>query len=112
MSSYADFSPAILVIPERVSLDIRYGSSNGDDIELQMKSKEGVNVMDVATHCPLPPSTSTIFTIPVTSPSETPALSGSQNEINRNTSELAPVDRGFGAWSFVSLTPRPGPTDH
>jgi hypothetical protein len=100
--SSPDYKPAILVSSNRVSLDIGYGSpTDGDDIELRMKSGDVFTVPELAMQRPLPPSNSTIFTRPVATASETSAPHGNQSDTNRNTSELAPVDGGFGAWSFV-----------
>ncbi|KIM26701.1 hypothetical protein M408DRAFT_16862 [Serendipita vermifera MAFF 305830] len=62
-------------------------------------------VAELAMQRPLPPSSSTIFTTNKTIPPVEEVFSSSKDasqiDINRNTSELAPVDGGFGAWSFL-----------
>lgn len=104
LSSHGDFAPAIFGTSKRASIDIGYVSSNaGDDIELNTKAITEFAIPELAYQRPLPPSNSTIFTKRMTPPLEDPSTqNGSLVDITRNTSELAPVDGGFGAWSFVS----------
>jgi hypothetical protein len=63
------------------------------------------NSIELATRLPLPPSTSTVFTRDNNASIEITSQTGdSAADIHRHESALAPVDGGFGAWSFVSIT--------
>ena len=102
--SHSEYVPAVLGVSKRTSIDIGYISSSGkDDIELQEKGDDRFVVPELVNQQGLPPSASTLFTRQISTPAEG-RIDGNliQADLNRNTLELAPVDGGFGAWSFVS----------
>lgn len=82
---------------------------NGDVIELERRNN---SVLELARTLPLPPSTSTLYLQNNASANVSRSISeslsdnldDSQAEGIRTASALAPVDGGFGAWSYVSLT--------
>jgi hypothetical protein len=59
------------------------------------------NSTEMATQLPLPESTSSILLQEIRSSEISEAPLASEQGTNRNVSALAPVDGGFGAWSYV-----------
>jgi hypothetical protein len=60
-----------------------------------------LNSVEVAAHLPLPESTSTILMQPIGS-SASSEMPITDDQEDKHSSSLPPVDQGFGAWSFVS----------
>lgn len=56
--------------------------------------------IELAILTPLPPSMSTLC---LAEEVDSEFSNSSEGSTHRNESELAPVDRGMGAWSFVRL---------
>lgn len=97
------------------SSTLKSDKSNRGAIVLERRSNSLLG-LELARTLPLPPSTSTIYLQNNTSVNVSRSRSGprsrsidvnlgdSQPEVIRTTSALAPVDGGFGAWSYVSLS--------
>ncbi|KAJ4498930.1 hypothetical protein C8R41DRAFT_816916 [Lentinula lateritia] len=69
-------------------------------------SESNLEGIELALQIPLPASSSTLYLNPPVSvalPSDSFSRVNNVPSINRNQSFLPPVDKGFGAWSFVHI---------
>lgn len=72
-----------------------------ENLSITSNSIGGCEILELATHTPLPPSVSVITLSSSRELELSNPINESRSVIARNESSLAPVDAGFGAWSFV-----------
>lgn len=103
-STRQGYNATLLATQIGPSID-KKGSNTTFGIQSQItETNPQYDAIELARRIPLPPSSSTVFMVPSDTPNDKESLrTSSREEMSRNLSSLAPVDGGFGAWSFVGL---------